>query len=96
MQAIRIEGANTRIDEPPGWNDEHRTVTCEPLWVRVEQDADGAIVLASAWWPNPEELAALQRGVPVVLRVWGNGHPPVCVSVDDTFPRSESDGNHDD
>lgn len=35
----------------------------------------------SAWLPTPEELAALNRGAPVYLFIYGNGHPPVYVGV---------------
>lgn len=40
---------------------------------------DGAMV--SAWLPTPAELALLNAGQPVYLWVWGEGHPPVSLSV---------------
>lgn len=35
----------------------------------------------SAWMPTPEELAALNRGAPVYLFIYGSVHPPVGLGV---------------
>lgn len=35
----------------------------------------------SAWLPTPAELAALNRGAPVYLHIFGSSHPPVYVGV---------------
>lgn len=35
--------------------------------------------METAWFPTPEELAALQAGAPIILRVVGTGHPPVML-----------------
>ena len=35
----------------------------------------------SAWFPTPEELAALNMGAPVYLHILGKVHPPVYVGV---------------
>lgn len=40
---------------------------------------DGTFV--SAWFPTPDELAALARGQPVYLFVTGTSHPPVFLGV---------------
>lgn len=37
--------------------------------------------METAWLPTPEELAALNAGAPIILRVVGRGHPPVMVYV---------------
>jgi hypothetical protein len=35
--------------------------------------------METAWFPSPDELAAMNAGAPIVLRVCGNGHPPVML-----------------
>ena len=39
--------------------------------------------MASAWQPTAEELALLNAGEPIILRVYGTAHPPVMLSVGD-------------
>lgn len=39
--------------------------------------------METAWLPTPEELAALNAGAPIILRVVGTGHPPVMIYTDD-------------
>lgn len=35
--------------------------------------------METAWFPTPDELEALQAGAPIILRVHGQMHPPVCL-----------------
>lgn len=35
--------------------------------------------MITAWFPTPEELAALNAGAPVHLRILGMQHPPVMI-----------------
>lgn len=35
--------------------------------------------METAWLPTPDELAALNAGAPIILRVVGRGHPPVML-----------------
>lgn len=35
--------------------------------------------METAWFPDPKELEALQNGAPVILRILGQGHPPVMI-----------------
>ena len=37
--------------------------------------------MLTAWEPTPDELARLNAGAPVILRVLGRGHPPVMIEV---------------
>jgi len=39
--------------------------------------------MVTAWEPTPDEIERLQRGAPVLLRVLGNVHPPVMITVGD-------------
>ena len=48
--------------------------------LRVVRDVDAGTI-TSAWLPTPAEVAAIQRGEPVYLTIFGDGHPPVYVGV---------------
>lgn len=37
--------------------------------------------MTTAWFPTPDELAALNAGAPIHLTLIGPGHPPVMMSV---------------
>lgn len=41
----------------------------------------GTPSMLTAWEPTPDELALLNAGAPVLLRVLGTGHPPVMLTV---------------
>lgn len=71
MIAKRIAGWNAAPGAPQGWNPE-RDGECGALPVRATVNADGTVAMCeSAWEPTPAELAALNAGGQVVLRVIG-------------------------
>lgn len=37
--------------------------------------------MVTAWTPTPDELAKINAGAPVLLRVLGSSHPPVMLFV---------------
>ncbi len=39
--------------------------------------------MVTAWLPTPEELAALNAGAAVHVRILGSDHPPLMLSVGD-------------
>lgn len=41
----------------------------------------GTPVMVTAWFPTPDELAAINAGAPVHLSIVGTAHPPVMMSV---------------
>lgn len=71
-----ISNATTKFSAPPDWNEE-RDGPCLDLWVRI---VDGNCC-ESAWEPSPEELAILNAGGSIVLRVVG-GQPPVWLTAE--------------
>ncbi len=75
MISRRITGATNRLGAPASWDPE-RDGNCAHLWVRIVGNG-----CESAWEPTPEELAALNAGGSVVLRVIG-GQPPVALWVE--------------
>lgn len=70
----RIRGSNFCYKAVEGMEN------CQDLHVRVD-DYEGQRVMSSAWIPTPDELKRLNEGQPIHLHVWGNGHPPVALSV---------------
>ena len=68
MQIGSIEGANCIM----------RGSGADVADLNVIRTDDGFI---SAWFPTPDELAALNNGAPVYLFIYGSGHPPVYVGV---------------
>lgn len=39
--------------------------------------------MTTAWIPTPKELAALNAGAPVHVKIWGNSPPPMMVETGD-------------
>ena len=74
-----IRGHNFTYNAPAGVDN------CQDLRVRVDHyriNANTPVrVINSAWFPTPEELAALNAGEPVVLSIYGSDHPVVSMSV---------------
>lgn len=66
----RIAGANAYPGAPAGWNPK-KDGECGHLAVRVTRRGDQIAYCESAWEPTPVELAALNAGGSVVLRVVG-------------------------
>lgn len=82
MIARRIADANIRFGKPADWDTVHSDRNCCDLWVRGNGDG----TYESAWEPTPDELAALNAGGSIVLRIMG-GQPPVLLYA--TLPRQE-------
>lgn len=54
-----------------------------PVVLRGLADGDAMETVTSYWKPDPEELAALAAGLPLVLSFLGHTHPPIMVRVGD-------------
>lgn len=80
MLVERIANATNVLGAPEGWNQEDRK--CGRLPVRIERDGE-LLTMTSAWSPTPDELARLNKGAPVLLRIVGASHPPVMLYVGD-------------
>lgn len=81
MITRRIAGATNYLGAPPGWTPE-KDGKCGYLAVRVSgnpRQGDGWC--ESAWEPTPDELAMLNAGGSVILRVIG-WQPPVALYVE--------------
>lgn len=75
MIPMRIAGATAYLGAPKGWKPDDDG-KCVHLAVRQVGN-----VFESAWEPTPAELALLNAGGSIVLRVVG-GQPPVMLVVE--------------
>lgn len=74
MQIGRIEGATRVMGKSQGYLG---------LPVRDEK-TDDVPCMVTSWHPTPKELAALNAGAPVHVRVLGRSHPPISVGIGPT------------
>lgn len=67
--------------KPENWDDSK--AECSSIEVRaVVLQPEGIPVVETAWKPTAEELEQLNHGSAVVLRVYGDGMPPVQLYVE--------------
>jgi hypothetical protein len=77
MEIGRIEGATRVIGKSQGYRG-------LPLRDEIVVDAvNGPQTpsMVTAWLPTPDELAALNAGAAIHLRILGTAHPPVMITV---------------
>lgn len=79
MIPARIAGCTRVLGAPAGWTPEPSGPCCG-LPIRDEMKGDQPCMI-SCWEPTPDEIAALNDGAKVMLRIVGAGHPPVMVYV---------------
>ena len=72
MMIARIDGATRVCGEGQGY---------VPLPLRDELTPCGHPVMVTAWLPTPAELAALNAGATVHVKIMGNVPPPMIVKV---------------
>jgi hypothetical protein len=76
-----IEGATRKLGRPRGWNEaRHGKLATLPIRDEV---VNGVNEMVSAWIPTPDEIARIEAGAPIYLRITGRQHPPVLLSVGD-------------
>lgn len=51
------------------------------LWVQRAVDVNDNPVICSVWVPTPSERRRIARGENIELIVWGEGTPPVAMTV---------------
>lgn len=80
MNPIVIPGATIALGAPANWDPE-TAGPCDALPVRYGVHADRHRFMESGWKPEPEELAALNAGGTIVLRIVSDIHPVVALYV---------------
>ncbi|NTH50493.1 hypothetical protein G6L09_05830 [Agrobacterium rhizogenes] len=77
MQIAMIEGATRIIGKSQGY----LGLPLRDEVINCAVDGDGTPAMVTAWLPTPDELARLNAGASVHLRILGTMHPPVMVEV---------------
>ncbi|NTG22034.1 hypothetical protein G6L00_16475 [Agrobacterium rhizogenes] len=77
MQIAMIEGATRIIGKSQGY----LGLPLRDEVISCAVDGDGTPAMVTAWLPTPDELARLNAGASVHLRILGTVHPPVMVEV---------------
>lgn len=77
MQIGRIAGATRMIGKSQGYLG--LPLRDEPIHCTV--GGEGTSSMVTAWLPMPDELAALNAGAAVHVRIIGTAHPPLMVTV---------------
>ena len=77
MQVGMVEGCTRVIGESQGY----RGLPLRDDLIHCSVNGSNIPSMTSAWYPTPEEIAAIAAGAPVHLRILGVQHPPVMVSV---------------
>lgn len=72
-----IEGATRIIGKSQGYFG----LPLRDELVNCSVNGEGTPVMVTAWTPTPDELARLNAGASVHLRILGTIHPPVMVEV---------------
>lgn len=75
MQIGRIEGCTRVLGRSQGY----LGLPLRDVLIDDAVSGPGTPAMETAWFPTPEEIAAINAGAPVILRVLGTAHPPVMV-----------------
>lgn len=79
MMPGRIQGATRNLGAPANWVDD-MSGPCAHLPI-VDKVEGGLPWMTSAWFPSPDELAAMNAGCAVLLTIQGVIHPVVSMGV---------------
>ena len=79
MMIAMIEGVTRIIGKSQGY----LGLPLRDELINCTVGGEGTPSMVSAWQPTPDELARLNAGASVHLRVVGAGHPPVSLEVGD-------------
>jgi hypothetical protein len=77
MQIGRIEGATRVIGKSQGY----LGLPLRDERINCTVNGEGTPAMVTAWLPTPEELAALNAGAAVHVRILGTQHPPIMPTV---------------
>lgn len=75
MEIGRIRGATRVIGKSQGYYG----LPLRDILVNDAVTGPDTPAMETAWLPTPDELAAINAGAPIILRVMGSGHPPVIL-----------------
>lgn len=79
MRYIQHPSNNAVYGAPDGWNQKELPVGALPV---TRTRIDGQPAILSFWLPDAGELQGLLQGKPIMLAVFGGGHPIVSMGVE--------------
>ena len=77
MIICRIQGATRVLGQRQGY----LGLPVRDELVHDTVNGPGTPSMVTAWEPTPDEIAKINAGAPIHLRVLGNIHPPVLITV---------------
>lgn len=80
MQIGRIKGATRVIGKSQGY----LSLPVRDEFINCAVNGEQTPAMVTAWFPMPNELAALNAGAPVHVLIIGTIHPPIAVEVGET------------
>lgn len=75
MELGRIEGATRVIGKSQGYI----SLPLRDVLTNCTVNGPDTPAMETAWFPTPAELAAINAGAPIILRILGTAHPPVYI-----------------
>jgi hypothetical protein len=75
MQIGRISGCTRTIGKSQGY----LGLPLRDVVLDCSVGGEETPAMQTAWFPTPDELAAINAGAPIILTVIGTGHPPVML-----------------
>ena len=79
MQIGRIQGWTRELGKGQGY----LGLPLRDTVITCTVGGTGTPAMETAWLPTPDEIARINAGAPVILRVIGTAHPPVMLEVGD-------------
>ena len=73
----RIEGATRNIGETQGYEG----LPLRDELINCQVNGPNTPMMVTAWVPTPQELAALNAGASIHVKLLGRVHPPILVEV---------------
>lgn len=77
MQIGYVEGATRVLGRSQGYFG----LPVRDELIHCEVGGEGTPAMITAWLPTPDELERLNAGAPIHLRLLGQAHPPVMITV---------------
>ncbi|UWQ77367.1 hypothetical protein [Leisingera sp. M658] len=77
MQTGRVEGFTRVLGKSQGY----LGLPLRDEVIECAVSGAGTPCMVAAWHPTPDELAALNRGAAVHVRIHGTAHPPIMLGV---------------
>jgi len=77
MQILRIEGATRVLGKSQGY----LGLPLRDEVINCVVNGQGTPCMTTAWEPSPKEIAAINAGAPIYVRLVGIAHPPIMVEV---------------